>query len=225
MARKPLAIIAGAGPGLGEGLLRALEAEGYTAFGIRRHAKPDHPRIIGADLSDEGQTRQAVAGLLAAHGAPSLVIHNAAELVMGPFLETRPEAFAASWRAGVLSAVHLAQALLPAMVSAGEGTLIFSGATASLRGSAGFSAFSSAKAGLRALSQSLAREYGPKGIHVAHVILDGIIDTAASRRLHGLEPGRMMQPEDIAASYIALARQPKSAWTFEMDLRPMGEKF
>lgn len=230
MGEQKLAIIAGAGQGLGQGLLDRLAADGFHAVGLSRtQSAPPSPLAssdrIAVDLADPVAVKAAVGSLIAAHGAPALVVHNPAHLVIAPFAETGPEAFEASFRAMVLSAVHLAQAVLPAMVAAEGGTLIFSGATASLRGSARFSAFASAKAGLRALSQSLAKEYGPKGVHVAHVILDGIIDTDESRRLHGLSPARMMAPEDIAETYLALARQPKSAWTFETDLRPMGEAF
>ena len=111
------------------------------------------------------------------------------------------------------------------MVALERGAFIVSGASASLRGSARFSAFASAKAGLRSLTQSLAREYGPKGVHVAHVVLDGILDTAASRALHSRPPETMMALADVAQAYLTLAEQPRSAWTFEMDLRPMGERF
>ena len=155
----------------------------------------------------------------------TLVAHNTAKLVISAFEDTPNADFEAAWRAMVLSAVNLARAVLPSMVKAGGGSFIVSGATASLRGGKNFAAFASAKAGLRALTQSLAREYGAKGVHVAHVILDGILDTQASRDLHGLEPSRMMKLEDVAQAYLSLARQPKSAWTHELDLRPMGEAF
>ncbi len=111
------------------------------------------------------------------------------------------------------------------MAQSGGGVLIVSGATASLRGGVRFSAFASAKFALRGLTQSLAREYQPAGVHVAHVILDGIIDTARSRALHSLDPAKMMQPDDIANAYWQIATQPKSTWTHEIDLRPATEGF
>ena len=111
------------------------------------------------------------------------------------------------------------------MAKAGGGSFIVSGATASLRGGKHFSAFASAKAGLRALTQSLAKEYGAQGIHVAHIILDGILNTQRSRSLHGLPEEKMMQLDDVANAYLTLANQAPSTWTFEADLRPMGEDF
>lgn len=124
-----------------------------------------------------------------------------------------------------LSAAILAHEVFPPMVEAEDGAFLVTGATASLRGGANFSAFASAKFALRGLTQSLAREYQSSGIHVAHVILDGIIDTAASRDRHGLDPTQMMKTTDIAEAYWQLAHQPKSTWTHELDLRPMSESF
>ncbi|MEM7377998.1 MAG: SDR family NAD(P)-dependent oxidoreductase [Pseudomonadota bacterium] len=221
----PLALVAGAGPGLGQALVAHFAAHGYTAVGLNRSVPDGADDTLAVDLTDSADTAQLVAALTETHGAPALVVHNPAKLVIADFEQTSPADFESTWRAMVLSAVHLAHAVLPPMVAAGSGTLIVSGATASLRGGARFAAFASAKAGLRGLSQSLAREYGPAGVHVAHVILDGIIDTPASRALHSLDPDRMMRPVDIADSYLALAAQPPSTWTHELDLRPRGETF
>jgi NAD(P)-dependent dehydrogenase (short-subunit alcohol dehydrogenase family) len=220
----PLAIVAGAGPGLGQSLVASFGQSGYSAFGLNRTIPTGAANILAVDLADQAQTDPLLRDLIGTHGAPKLVVHNTAKLHIAPFADTDPADFEAVWRAMVLSAVHLAQGVLPAMVAEG-GTFIVSGATASLRGGKGFAAFASAKAALRALTQSLAREYGPKGIHVAHVILDGIVDTQASRELHRMDTDRMMQPNDIAQTYLAIANQPKSTWTHELDLRPMGEAF
>jgi NAD(P)-dependent dehydrogenase (short-subunit alcohol dehydrogenase family) len=223
---KPLAIVAGAGPGLGQALVSYLNDNGYTAVGLNRTVPPGTASTtLACDLTDADETARAIRELVSTHASPKVVIHNPARLIIAPFEETTTEDFEATWRAMVLSATHLARAVLPGMVGNRGGTFIVSGATASLRGGANFSAFSSAKAGLRALTQSLAREYGPKGIHVAHVILDGILDTGASHALHKLDAGRMMLLEDVAAAYVSLAQQPTSTWTHELDLRPMGESF
>lgn len=221
----PLALVAGAGAGLGQALVQGFRQNGYEAFGLNRSVPSGAEATRALDLTDAAETDRALAELIAAHGAPKLVVHNTARLVISDFESTSNADFQATWQAMVLSAVNLARAVLPAMVESGGGTFIVSGATASLRGGRNFAAFASAKAGLRALTQSLAREYGPKGIHVAHVILDGIIDTSASRDLHGMDPDRMMKPADIAAAYLALADQSRSTWTHELDLRPMGEGF
>jgi NAD(P)-dependent dehydrogenase (short-subunit alcohol dehydrogenase family) len=206
--------------------VRSLGAKGFNAIGLNRTV-PDRANsaTLAVDLADADQTARAVSELISTHGAPKLVVHNTAKLVISGFEATTNAEFEATWRAMVLSAVNLARGVLPAMAENAGGTFIVSGATASLRGGANFAAFASAKAGLRALTQSLAREYGPKGVHVAHVILDGIVDTDASRALHGMDPARMMKPDDIAQCYLALADQPKSTWTHELDLRPMGEAF
>ncbi len=125
----------------------------------------------------------------------------------------------------VLSAFVMSQAIVPYMVKQGHGSIVVSGATASLKGGGQFSAFSSAKFALRALTQSLAREFQVQGIHVAHVILDGIVDTPNSRELHSLDPAKMMQSDAIAEQYLKLIDQPSSVWTHELDLRPQSETF
>ncbi|MEM6589280.1 MAG: SDR family NAD(P)-dependent oxidoreductase [Pseudomonadota bacterium] len=224
--RAPLVVVAGAGAGLGQALLARFEAGGYAPVGLGRSA-PDNP--IGAfhrvDLSDETAVPEAMAEIIAQHGAPKVVIHNTAELVIKPFTDIHLSDYQRTWSSMVQTAVLLGQTTLQPMVREGGGSFLVSGATASLRGGARFSAFASAKFALRGLTQSLAREFQPAGIHVCHVILDGIIDTQRSRDLHGLDPAKMMQPHDIAEAYWQLAHQPKSTWTHELDLRPASEGF
>jgi len=153
-----------------------------------------------------------------------VLVHNAAGFVMKPFAETTLAEFENAWRAANLSAFVVSQTVLPHMVARGTGTLIFSGATAALRGGAKFAAFASAKFAQRGLAQSLAREYGPQGIHVAHVVIDGMIDAATTDRLAGTGSQRM-DPVAIARAYLYLADQHPSAWTHELDLRPSSERF
>jgi NAD(P)-dependent dehydrogenase (short-subunit alcohol dehydrogenase family) len=182
-------------------------------------------RFIEVDLTDEGAVPGIAAQVIAEHGPPKVVIHNTSELVIAPFAETRLADYQRTWGSTVQTAILLAQATVQPMVRAGGGTFIVSGATASLRGGARFSAFASAKFALRGFTQSLAREFQPAGIHVCHAILDGIIDTPRSRDLHSLDPAKMMKPEDIADAYWNLAHQPRSTWTHELDLRPSSEGF
>ena len=227
MADKPLALVAGAGAGLGHALLRRFEQGGMCAVGLVR-SPPDKGSGLDVricDVSDAKRTGSLVADLIQQFGPPKIVVHNTANLVIQPFSETSQEEFEACWRSMVLSAVILGQSTLQPMVRGGGGAFIVTGATASLRGGAKFAAFASAKFALRGLTQSLAREFQPSGIHVIHTILDGIIDTKRSRMKHSLEPAKMMQPEDIANTYWQLAHQPASAWSHEVDLRPQTESF
>lgn len=221
-----LAIIAGAGPGLGQALLDRFHAGGYRAVGISRTAATSGPHELRVlDLGDQTQVQTVVASLIDAYGAPQVVIHNAARLLIAPFAETDHADFEDCWRSGVLSAFNLAQAVLPAMTKTAGSAFLVSGATASQRGGAGFAAFASAKFALRGLTQSLVRSYQPLGVHVGHFNLDGIIDTPASRELHQLPAGMMMHPADIAEVYWQIAHQPASAWSHEIDLRPPSEAF
>jgi NAD(P)-dependent dehydrogenase (short-subunit alcohol dehydrogenase family) len=224
----PLVIVAGAGPGLGYSLIKRFEAGGYKAVGFSRSQPSNNPTNIdirAVDLTNQQQTQAAIQALITEYGAPKIVIHNAAHLVIKPLSKTTTSDFEDCWRSMVLSAFSLAQSVMEPMASNDGGTFIVSGATASLRGGARFSAFASAKFALRGLAQSLAREHQSAGIHVVHTILDGIIDTASSRGLHNMKPARMMKPDDIADIYWDLSHQPKSTWTHELDLRPQSESF
>lgn len=224
--QKHLAIVAGAGAGLGQSLLSRFEAGGFHAVGLGR-TRPD--TSVGdfhtLDLADATAVPAKIAEIIAKFGPPKIVVHNTVELVIAPFAETTLDDYQRTWTSMVQTAILLGQSTLQPMTRAGGGTFIVSGATASLRGGAKFSAFASAKFALRGLTQSLAREYQPAGVHVCHAILDGIIDTARSRGLHSLDPAKMMKPEAIAAVYWQLAHQPKSTWTHELDLRPSSESF
>lgn len=223
-----LVIVAGAGEGLGHALLCRFAAGGYGAIGLCRTLPDGVPagyELIPTDLADYAEVQKAVGTAIATHGAPRVVIHNTAELVIRPFLELSGEDFERCWRSMVLAAVYVAKATLQPMVRGGGGVFIASGATASLRGGARFAAFASAKFALRGLTQSLAREFQPMGVHVAHVVIDGILDTERGRSRHGLDPECMLKTDDVADAYWTLAHQPRSAWTHEMDIRPMTERF
>jgi len=176
-------------------------------------------------MTDADTAAALISDVITTYGPPKVVVHNTAELVIKPFASTTLLDFDRCWQSMVKAAVILAQSVMAPMVQGGGGTFIVSGATASLRGGAKFSAFASAKFALRGLTQSLAREYQPLGIHVIHTILDGIIDSERSRQLHSLDPANMMNPEDIAEAYWQVAHQPASTWTHELDLRPRSETF
>ena len=230
-ANKKIALIIGAGSGLGATLATKFSKENYQVFGLNR-SEIQSDQIKNSDIHFmqlDATNRQAVTStmkeILDQYGVPDVVIHNAAQLYIKPFMETSAENFEQAWQSMVLSAVNVLQSVMPQMARRGTGNVIVSGATASLRGSANFSAFASAKFALRGLTQSLAREYQQQGVHVAHVILDGILDTPRSRELHSFDPARMMKTEDVASAYLQLVNQPPSTWVHELDLRPSTETF
>ncbi len=176
-----------------------------------------------ADIARFVASAEAIAPL-------AVAVQNAGGNRPSPFLKVTPEVFEEHWRAHAFAGFLLGQAVLPNMLRRGSGTIIFTGATGSLRGSANFSPFAAAKAALRMIAQSLAREFGPQGIHVAHVIVDGVIDGArvlardpTIRERFGADG--MLNPDEIAAVYLMLHRQHRSAWTHELDVRPWSEKF
>ncbi|MEM9278956.1 MAG: SDR family NAD(P)-dependent oxidoreductase [Pseudomonadota bacterium] len=226
MTQKPLAIVAGAGSGLGSALMEHFNSNGMHAVGLTRSGNGQSGLDIRAcDLSVENTAHDVLSGLITEFGPPHVVVHNAAHLVIAPLGKTSAEDYETCWRNMALSAFNLAQNTMQSMANSGGGTFIVSGATASLRGGGKFSAFASAKFALRGLAQALARELQPQGVHVVHAILDGIIDTDKSRELHSLDPSKMMKPEEIAEIYWQITQQPPSVWTHELDLRPQSEGF
>jgi NAD(P)-dependent dehydrogenase (short-subunit alcohol dehydrogenase family) len=163
------------------------------------------------------------------HSAPAahidVLVHNAHSLVIKPFEQTTPVEFERAWRVACFGAMLSAQSIIPHMAARQKGTIIFTAATAGSRGAANFSAFASAKFALRGLAQSLAREFGPRGVHVAHLVLDGLIDEVQTEQRFGTSPTARMSPQAIAQACLDLSAQHPSAWTHEMDLRPFSERF
>ncbi len=225
MLDKPLAVILGAGPGLGEALCHTFDGAGYQVVGVNRtnHSSGFENRVL--DLNDANATTEVMQDLIRDFGAPAVVVHNPAQLSIKGFLETSSDEYLACWQAMSQSLFTVMQAVLPSMLAEKKGCLLVSGATASIRGGNKFSAFASAKFALRGLTQSLAREFQSQGIHVVHVLLDGIIDTQRSREMHSLSPDKMLKANEIAEQYLALAQQKQSVWTHELDLRPSSENF
>jgi len=232
------AIVGGVGPGTGAALARAFAKEGYAVGLLARRPESSGPvaeeiRASGgktlsvqADVTDRRSVQVAVAQIRQHLGPITALAHNASGYGRGDFLQMDPEQIRQSFEANVMGAAHLAQAVIPDMLKAGHGFISLTGATAALRGKAGFAPLAIGKAGLRMLGQSLAREFHPKGIHVVHVIVDGQIDNP---RLRSREPDRpsdtLIAPSAIAAAVIACLRQPRTAWSQEIDLRPSLETF
>ena len=231
---RPLALIAGLGEGLGAGLATTFAAAGYDIAGLSR-SQLIAPAVEAAVREQGGSYSHLTADLVleaevTAAAQPlsdrvEVLVYAAHTLLIKPFAETTPEEFETTWRVGCLGAMLVARAVAPAMVARGNGTIIFTGATASIKGGAGFSAFAPAKFALRGFAQALARELGTKGVHVAHVVLDGLIEEPQTTSRFGPTTAARMEPDAIAAAYLALARQHRSAWTHEVDLRPFCEKF
>jgi NAD(P)-dependent dehydrogenase (short-subunit alcohol dehydrogenase family) len=159
-------------------------------------------------------------------GALEIAIFNAGTFERGSVLDTQPEDFERCWRVGCFGGYLVGRAAARLMVARGAGTILFTGATASLRGSAGFVNLASPKFALRALAQCMARELGPKGVHVAHVIIDGQIKSERYAHLEDARgPDSLLTPSAIAEAYLGVHHQPRAAWTHELDLRPWVEKF
>jgi NAD(P)-dependent dehydrogenase (short-subunit alcohol dehydrogenase family) len=231
----------GAAQGLGAAAARAFAAAGFAVVIAGRNpqklqqaaasvaAVGARPQVEVGDVTRADDVARFVSAAQAL--APlTVAIHNAGGNRASPFLQVQPSVFEEHWRAHAFGAFLLAQAALPGMLERGRGTLIFTGASGSLRGRANFSSFAAAKAALRMTVQSLAREFGAQGIHVAHVIIDGLIDGERARALVPDGESRfgadgMLQPDRIADTYLALHRQHRSAWTHELDLRPWTEPF
>lgn len=234
--------VVGAGDFIGSAIARRFAREGYRVYAGRRTA--DKLAALKAQIEAEGgacevrgldaRKEDDIAAFLneAETGGPLAgVIFNVGANVQFPLLDTTERVFRKVWEMACYSGFLTGREAARLMTPRGAGSIFFTGATASVRGGAGYAAFASAKAGLRVAAQSMARELGPKGIHVAHLIIDAGVDTAFVRdriRARGGDPdalpeGTLMNPESIADTYWALHTQPRDAWTFELDVRPFAE--
>lgn len=237
-------MIIGAGDATGGAIARAFAAEGYVACVNRRPKSADALEALAADIRAAGHQARAFPGdarveedmvalfntVEAEVGPVEVAVFNIGANVNFPIAETTVRVYTKVWEMACLSGFLMGREAAKRMAPRGRGTIIFTGATASLRGGSGYAAFSGAKGALRILAQSMARELGPQGIHVAHAIIDGAIDTDFIRERHpDFDNARaadlILSPQAIAAQYVMLHKQPKSAWTHELDLRPWGEKW
>jgi NAD(P)-dependent dehydrogenase (short-subunit alcohol dehydrogenase family) len=242
--RNATAAIIGAGDFIGSAIAKKFAAEGFAIFAGRRNADKLMPLVsdveaaggeiiaCGLDARKEDEVTRFLR-TADAHAPLEVCVFNIGANVNFPLLETTERVFRKVWElacyAGFLSGREAARLMLPR----GKGCIFFTGATASMRGGVGYAAFASAKSGLRAVAQSMARELGPKNIHVAHLVIDAGVDTAFVRErikqrggaqaLEHLEPDQLMNPASVAEAYWQLYRQPRDAWTFELDVRPYRE--
>ena len=240
MSNPGICCVIGAGDATGSAIARRFAHEGYTVCVARRNEDALQPLVqqindqggrglaFGLDARREDQVVAFFNQIEAEVGPIQVMVFNVGGNVRFPILETTAQKYFKVWEmcamAGFLAGREAARVMLPR----GRGTLLFTGATASLRGANGFAAFAGGKAALRALAQSMARELAPKGLHVAHVVIDGLIDTAFARehfaqRVADGGPDSILNPDHIADAYWWLHQQPRDAWTFELDLRPSVE--
>jgi NAD(P)-dependent dehydrogenase (short-subunit alcohol dehydrogenase family) len=242
--RNATAAVIGAGDFIGSAIAKKFAAEGFTIFAGRRNADKLAPLAAviegaGGDIVARGldaRKEDEVAAFLRgadAHAPLEVCIFNIGANVNFPLLETTERVFRKVWEMACYSGFLAGREAARLMLPRGQGCIFFTGATASIRGGIGYAAFASAKFGLRAVAQSMARELGPKNIHVAHLVIDAGVDTAWVRErikqrsgveaVERLEPNQLMNPASIADAYWQLYCQPRDAWTFELDVRPYGE--
>jgi len=225
------AVIVGVGPGLGAALGRRFAREGLRVLlAARTPAKlepivreiGDAARAQACDATDEAQVKALFAGLDA---PPDIVVFNASGRVRKPLLEIETGEFEQAWRNACLGGFLVGREAARAMLPRGRGSILFTGATASIKAYAGSAGFAVGKFGLRALAQSMAREFGPKGLHVAHVVVDGGIRGPHHAPDAGRPADHLLEPDAIAEAYWGLHAQHRSAWTQELDVRPWVESF
>lgn len=227
-------VVTGVGPGTGAALARRFAADGYRVAMLARDAarleklaaELDGAAAFPVDVADLDALRATLARVRAELGAPSVLLHNAVAGGFGTFETVKPEALEHRFRVNVTSLLVLAQELAPAMVEAGWGAIAVTGNTSAWRGKAAFAGFAPTKAAQRILAESLARTLGPKGVHVAYIVTDAVIDVPWARKAMPDQPDDFfIQPSGIADAVHHVVHQERSAWTFELDLRPFGESW
>ena len=232
MAEK-IALVAGVGRGTGGAVVRRFAAGGYRVAMLARsesrlaeyEAEIPGALAVPCDVTDAEALAAAVERVREEMGGdPHVVVHNAARGTRGGFLDIDPADLEANFHVNVMSLLHLARLTAPAMTARGEGAIIVTGNTSARRGIPSFSGFAPTKAAQRILAESMARELGPKGVHVAYVVIDAVIDLRWTRRRH---PGRpddfFIKPEAIGEEVFRIAHQDRSAWSFNVEIRPFGE--
>jgi NAD(P)-dependent dehydrogenase (short-subunit alcohol dehydrogenase family) len=230
---KPLAIITGVGPGTGAAIARRFHTGGYQVAMIARNGERlaelarelSDSFAVACDVSDAAAFLAALDGISARAGAPKVIIHNAVGGAFGSFMEISPDILERNFQVNVMALLHLARWAVPKMLEGG-GSLICTGNTSALRGKANFAGFAPTKAAQRILAESIAREIGPKGIHVAYLMIDAVIDVAWTRQRFKDRPDDFfIQPAAIADEAWHLAHQPRSAWSFLTEVRPFAESW
>jgi NAD(P)-dependent dehydrogenase (short-subunit alcohol dehydrogenase family) len=225
-------IVSGVGPGTGTALSRRFAEGGYRVAMLARSGdrlRALEGEIAGAtgyvcDVSDEAAVNATVGRVKTELGAPSVLLHNAVAGSFGTFLDIAPADLERNFRVNAMSLLYLARAVAPDMIEAGRGVILATGNTSALRGKPNFAGFAPSKAAQRILAQSIARTLGPKGVHVAYVVIDAVIDVPWTRAVFaGKSDDFFVRPAAIAESVWHVAHQDRSAWSFDVELRPFGE--
>jgi NAD(P)-dependent dehydrogenase (short-subunit alcohol dehydrogenase family) len=231
---QPVCLITGVGPGTGAALARRFAAGGYRVAMLARNAErlaALEAKLPGAkayvcDVADPDQIEATISAVEADLGAPSVLIHNAVGGAFGTFQALDPTVLNRNFQVNVMGLLHLARRLAPTMVEAGHGAIIVTGNTSAQRGKAGFAHFAPTKAAQRILSESIARDLGPKGVHVAYMIIDAVIDVPWTRERYPDRPDDFfIKASAIADEAFHLTRQDRSAWSFNVEVRPFGESW
>jgi NAD(P)-dependent dehydrogenase (short-subunit alcohol dehydrogenase family) len=231
---RPLALVTGVGPGTGSAITRRLSAGGYDVAMLARsedllfklEQEVANARAFACDVTDEAQLDAALAAVRQQLGEPTVLVHNAVGGAWGSFLEIDPRILNANFQVNTMALLHLARRLAPSMVQAGNGAIIVTGNTSALRGRANFAGFAPTKAAQRILAEAMARDLGPKGVHVAYIVIDAVIDVPWARKRYPEAPDSFfIKPAAIADEVWHLLQQDRTAWSFNVELRPFGEKW
>lgn len=231
---RPVCIITGVGPGTGSALARRFAEGGYHVALLARTKDrlselckelPNASAHV-CDVTDESQINDTVASIISKIGPPAVAIHNAVGGAFGNFLKIDPASLEASFKVNVMGLLYLARAVAPIMIEAQKGAIIATGNTSAFRGLSSFAGFAPTKAAQRILAESMARELGPKGVHVAYVMIDAVIDVPwALKRFNDKPEDYFARSSEVAGEIWHVAHQPRSTWSFNVEVRPFAEKW
>jgi len=230
--KNPVALVTGVGPGTGAAIARRFSRGGYSVAMLARTRERlakltdeiPNSRAYPCDVTNEAQLDATIEAIRGELGAPKTLIHNAVGGAFGNFMEIDPKVLNQNFQVNTMALLYLARRLAPAMIAAGEGAIIASGNTSALRGKASFAGFAPTKAAQRILAESIARELGPKGVHVAYVLIDAVIDLEWTRKRFPDAPNEFfITPAAIADEIWHVAHQDRSAWSFNVEVRPFRE--
>ncbi len=229
---KPVCVVTGVGPATGSALVKRFAAGGYRIAMLARDAErlaelakavPD-AHAFPCDVYDEAKVDAAISAVEQKLGAPEVLVHNAVGGALGSFMEIDPQVLNRNFQVNTMGLLYLARRIVPAMLTKGKGAIVVTGNTSALRGRANFAGFAPTKAAQRILSEAMARDLGPKGVHVAYIIIDAVIDTPMQRaRFKDRADDFFIKPAAIADEAFHVAHQDRSAWSFLIEIRPFHE--